>query len=165
MDAEGVRFRASLALTRDAIAALTPAERKAANKSSASIDREHWRIDAYRPVGAPSFKYDLCRAFNSPCGPDWCDKEELSREDVPGHKGPPIKGCTKNGKWTVHGCCRCGAADHPWTQCVMSDLDIPPTDLSTAAMPARDPEERKAHRQWKKEHFYVPQQTNYRGRR
>ena len=73
----------------------------------------------------------------------------------------PIVGCIKNDKWTVHGCCRCGSPEHPYTQCVAADQDLPLPDLATAAMPARDPEERKQRNKWKKETYSVPKQTSW----
>ena len=130
----------------------------------APVQRANWRIDAYRPVGDPRSRYAFCRAFNNPRGPGWCDKEELCRNDVRGHSGNPILGCVKNGNWTVHGCCRCGSPEHPFTQCVLRDEDLPLADLAVAgAMPPGEPAERAARKEWKKEKYSVPQQTSWDG--
>ena len=135
------------------------------NQTRGTISRLHWRIDGYRPVGAPETRYEFCRAYNSPCGPLWCEKQAEERADVAGHWGAPVAGCIKQGRFTAHGCCRCGGLGHSWSECTVRDAALPSTDQEAVAMPARELEDRREHKQFKKERYSNPQQTSWRGRR
>ena len=163
-DLAGAAQRGAHLLDLVVLASLGEEGRKAQNNKVSSVLREAWRIDCFRPQDAPSFRYEICRNYNHPCGPGWCQKDEESRDDVPGHKGT-IPGCTRGNKWSVHGCCRCGEPGHPYTACTVPDADLPLNEMSGATMPGREATERKEVQRWKKEKYYgrdaVPQQTNW----
>ena len=163
-DLDGAAERGAEVLDPVVIAALDADERRVQNNKVAPLLRANWRIDCFRPHGAASWRYELCRMFNNPSGPGWCDKAEEIRDNVPGHRGP-VHGCVKNDKWSVHGCSRCGGLGHPYTACTVLDANLPLTDLSGATMPGRETAERDEIHRWKRDRYSsresVPQQTNW----
>ena len=165
-DLEGAAERAKEVLDPIVIDALDAEERKALNNRVAPLLRDNWRIDCFRPRGASSWRYEFCRNFNNPSGPDWCDKTAETRHDVPGHTGS-VRGCVKAERWSVHGCCRCGQLGHPYTACTVLDANLPLPDLSGAIMPGREIAEKKEIDRWKKNKYVdrdreaAPQQTSW----